>query len=395
MYENNNQHQGYGNGTYYQPPQQQTYYPPYPPQQQGYAQPPQYQQIPPQYQGYAPPVYYAPQPQYVSPETAEQMRMKQYYLNKRKEEKSTLMKKGFVIGSTLVAMLIIEIIVISFLQHSPYYSLYDSSAVFQHAFNIFAVHIMALLVPFSAMAAVLKNSSASPIVPNKKLSPMTTLSWVGIGLGVCLVANFITQGVIYLFEFFGYELTTPDSLTVDSPLACVVLVFSTIIAPGLIEEYCLRACTMSALKVHGKAYAVVAVSIVFGLIHGNIIQFVFAFTIGLILGYVTIKTDSIIPAMLIHGLNNSLSVISEILEYTSGEKVADTVTALLVLFWIAAAVAGAIYLANKKELLPKKEVVKKEPYALSMGEKLLCLLPGLFIPFTILIIETGQYIHHV
>lgn len=49
----------------------------------------------------------------------------------------------------------------------------------------------------------------------------------------------------------------------------------------------MRCCALGIVKKYGKAFGVVAVSIVFGLIHGNIIQFIFATLVGLILGYVT------------------------------------------------------------------------------------------------------------
>lgn len=74
----------------------------------------------------------------------------------------------------------------------------------------------------------------------------------------------------------------------------------------------MRCCCVQLLRKYGNGFAVLSISIVFGLLHGNVIQFVFAFLVGLILGYITVKTDSVVPAILVHALNNGMSVIVSI-----------------------------------------------------------------------------------
>jgi membrane protease YdiL (CAAX protease family) len=50
-------------------------------------------------------------------------------------------------------------------------------------------------------------------------------------------------------------------------------------------------------------------ALIFGLIHGNLWQAIPAFIIGVILGYVYYKTGSLKLTMLMHCVNNTLSVI--------------------------------------------------------------------------------------
>jgi hypothetical protein len=212
-------------------------------------------------------------------------------------------------------------------------------------------------------------------------------------MGGCLIANYVTSFVTAIFNAFGYELTQSESLGIDSPLACIALVFSTAIVPAVCEEFAMRCCTLGALRKYGKGFSVFAVSVVFGLLHGNVIQFVFAFLVGLVLGYVTVRTDNVIIAMFIHGFNNGLSVLRSILEYTISDDFATKVITAIFLMWLILSILSLIYLTVKKELLPPKtQKAPKEPYALSFGTKLLCLLPGFFVPFVLLIYLTSTSI---
>ena len=58
----------------------------------------------------------------------------------------------------------------------------------------------------------------------------------------------------------------------------------------------------------GMQKAIVISSLLFGLLHMNITQFFYATLIGFFLGYLATLTDNIYPAIIIHFMNNALSV---------------------------------------------------------------------------------------
>ena len=317
-----------------------------------------------------------------------------YYKNKRKNELEGIFASGLAIGGALILSLIIQVVFVLFLSASGYYSAYSQSALFQHAFNIVAVDIFSLIIPYSLLSLVLKrNFEGGYLIPKKKLSRIQLFSWISAGMACCVGANYITSFVIVLFRQFGYKLTQPDYHNPSNIIECIVIVFSTALAPALCEEFAMRCCTLGALKKYGKGFAVFAVSVVFGLIHGNVIQFVFAFLLGLVFGYITVVTDSVVPAMFIHGLNNGISVINDILKYaTDSTKAGEYVCSGLYIMWLVFGAVGIVYLIAKKEIIPKRQKKLKEPYAPSFGMKVLCLLPGLFIPICILIYTTTKTI---
>ena len=339
-----------------------------------------------QYYGYNP---------YSQQQYNEYMREQMRINSLRRKERNELIFDGIIIGATILTYLAVQIILASFLQHTPYYHLYNDSPIFQYAFNVIVVHVLSLAIPFSIMALILRKRFTGPLVPTKKIGAPSICAWISLGMGLTMLASFFTNLVIMVVDKFGYELSQPDMLVPDSVFALVVSTIAISIIPGIIEEYAMRCCALGALKKYGKGFAVVTVSVVFGLIHGNVIQFIFAFLVGVILGYITVRTDTVVPAMFIHAFNNGLSSINDIVKYFTSEHSAKIVVGALTYMWIALAVAGLIYLITNKELLPRKEMkTQKQPYELSFGAKLLCLIPGFFIPFMTLIGMTSLYIKH-
>lgn len=319
-----------------------------------------------------------------------------YYKQKRSKDIGSLIGTGVLLGIAVLAYLFIQTVIVLVLKYTPYYDLYEKSPVFQNCFNVVAVHLTSMLIPFSILALLTKkNREGRPLIPLKKLGFLKTAAWTAFGMGGCIIADYSVSYIMKAVEHFGYKLTQPEMLKTDSIFACVTLVISTAVVPAIFEEFAFRCCALGALRKYGKGFAVFAVSIVFGLVHGNVIQFIFAFLIGLILGFITVITDSVLPAMLIHGLNNGLSVTQEIITYTSGEKVTEYVIGALFVFWVVSALAGLVYLGITKQFKPIEPSKVKEPYALSFGTKVLCLLPGLLIPFIILIKLTSYYIEKI
>ena len=335
--------------------------------------------------------YYPPY-QNMNPQQPQVDPWEQYYKLKRKSEIKELIVTGLVIGGTLIAELIIQSVIVVILMLSKKYDVYLESSLFQNTFNIIAVHILSMMLPFYLMSLILKKRYVCELIPRKEVGVFNCFAWICFGMGCCIAANFITAAVIELFEQMGYKLTQTEYNEPSSIIECIALVFSTVLAPALCEEFAMRCCTMGALRRYGKGFAVVAVSIVFGLIHGNVIQFVFAFLLGLVFGYITIVTDSVIPAMFIHGLNNGISVLSDIVKYALGSEESEYVGVICYLIWGALSIYGLVYLIVKKQIRINRQKKLKEPYALSFGGKLLCLLPGFIIPIGILIVITVQTI---
>ncbi|MCR5287274.1 MAG: CPBP family intramembrane metalloprotease [Saccharofermentans sp.] len=81
------------------------------------------------------------------------------------------------------------------------------------------------------------------------------------------------------------------------------------VLPAVMEEFAFRKVIFGLTRKHGFWPAAILSSVVFGLMHQNITQGIFAFGMGIIFCYVYEKTGRIWVTMLLHFANNALSVI--------------------------------------------------------------------------------------
>ncbi|MCC8072571.1 MAG: CPBP family intramembrane metalloprotease [Clostridiales bacterium] len=305
-------------------------------------------------------------------------------------EKHELRTVSCYLGAAIIAYLVIQTVASYVLMKIPNaYTLYSENSVFQTAFNIIAVSILSVALPFGVVALINKKRCARPIIPSERVGGFNCAIWVCFGMGCCIVSNVVVSFVVVFFEsVFGLELTQGTTLEPDSVFACVMEVIGIAIIPAICEEFAMRCCSLQLLKKYGKGFAVFAVSTVFGLLHGNVIQFLFAFMIGCILGLMTVKTNSVIPAMLVHGFNNGMSALQSVVLYATGnEDISDRVITIIYLFWIVTGIISALVLLFKGEFKRQKTYQGN----LTVGQRLGAFLcPGMIIPFAILILITAS-----
>lgn len=96
--------------------------------------------------------------------------------------------------------------------------------------------------------------------------------------------------------------------------------------PGVCEEFLLRGNVFNAYRSTGRIRAAVLLSaLLFGLLHQNATQLFYAFAIGLVLALLFLASDSIWPGILVHFLNNGLSVVENLVEQKHGSALADRI----------------------------------------------------------------------
>jgi len=115
------------------------------------------------------------------------------------------------------------------------------------------------------------------------------------------------------------------SYATDNALLPKVL-FMVILAP-VIEEYIFRKQLIDRMHIYGEKLAVVTSALMFGLFHGNLSQLFYAFALGLVFGYVYLKTGKLRYSIGLHMLINFIgSVIGPL--FLQKIAVLDTVETL-------------------------------------------------------------------
>lgn len=147
---------------------------------------------------------------------------------------------------------------------------------------------------------------------NPRLLPLIIFG----AFGVCLFGNIITSYFdIALESVFGFEMEMPEMP--ETPKSVVGVLFfylSTAVVPALVEEIALRGIIMQPLRRYGDMFAILCSSIIFGLMHCNLLQIPFAFIAGIAIGYAVTVTESVWTGVLIHFLNNAFSVTVSIID---------------------------------------------------------------------------------
>ncbi len=91
-------------------------------------------------------------------------------------------------------------------------------------------------------------------------------------------------------------------------MAIYILVIA--VCPAICEELLFRGFILTGLQVEKHpVFAIVTSSIMFGIFHMNVFQFITGMILGSVLGFVTYKSKSIYPAMALHFLNNLVAVL--------------------------------------------------------------------------------------
>ena len=215
--------------------------------------------------------------------------------------------------------------------------------VFLWGLSVVSVYGAGLL----AFCLVLRGMPAPPAGEARPLPPGRFFrAWV-ICLGATYVFNFLTlclMGLIGLLR--GAPVENPVDQIGVYPMALNVLL-GCVIAPAA-EELMFRRLLLDRLRPYGERFALWASALCFGLFHGNLSQFFYAAAIGLVLGYVALRTGGIWQPMLLHAMVNSVSVLLLPLLEPLG-IVGDAVISVLVL--AAMGLGTALFAGLRLELV--------------------------------------------
>lgn len=143
----------------------------------------------------------------------------------------------------------------------------------------------------------------------------TTKSNIIIALGLGLSAWLFNVGVLSLVQeagLFKEHFSIMENLL--SPLSEGSL-FISILTVGIIapftEEFIFRGVIFNTLNKNiSILWTIIIQAVFFGLFHGNLIQSTYATLLGLVFGYITYKTESLWPAVVMHMINNTIATIS-------------------------------------------------------------------------------------
>ncbi len=156
---------------------------------------------------------------------------------------------------------------------------------------------------------------------------------------VIMVMDLVQDGINQLIDSMdiNYEFDAFASFEESSGLIyssnIVVQILVTSVAAPLVEELLFRGIVYKRLRtIMNITPAMIISSALFGLVHGNMVQFIYAFLIGLIFAFVYEKFKTIWAPIILHASANLVSVIITALTGTESTESSDGSIGMYMLF---------------------------------------------------------------
>lgn len=138
-----------------------------------------------------------------------------------------------------------------------------------------------------------------------------TLKYVGVCIIVGVASLFLLSGTLNYFQLLLSKLNIEPgvlSYEIDTPFKYIVSLISLAVMPAICEELLFRGIITTALKQKGETYAIWISSLMFAIFHFSPSQLIYPMCFGLILSIVYLRTNNIVFPILLHFVNNALSV---------------------------------------------------------------------------------------
>jgi membrane protease YdiL (CAAX protease family) len=249
------------------------------------------------------------------------------------------------------------------------------------------VSSIAFIFPFIIYSKMMGERMSEISSFNKPKEKKLVFPLVLMGLGVCGFSNAVVSGAGAILQNFGfnYEMTRTENPT--NVFGIILSFVATAITPALVEEFAMRGAVMGSLRKYGDSFAIITSALIFGIMHGNLVQIPFAFILGLFFGFAVIKSGTIWTAIIIHFLNNLFSISFDYILSDSKGAVVWFANIFYFIFLLALGFIGYLLYFKQGE---DKFILDNKTEVLTVKEKLISFLtaPCIIISFVIVLLES-------
>ncbi len=200
-------------------------------------------------------------------------------------------------------------------------------------------YMLSFMIPAFILRSMLKKRKlCRPMMLGFKLSAHS-LWLIPAGMAVCFSGSIVNS---YIMNLIVSPEIMESMMGVTEPYQPYTLVLELIavaLVPAVCEEFLFRGAVAANLLPFGRGVAVVGSALLFAFMHQNPYQMFYTLLAGLVLGYVYVKTESILVCTVLHFCNNATSVLQNALLANLSEE-----TGMLCYYVVTAAVyiLGAI-----------------------------------------------------
>ena len=214
--------------------------------------------------------------------------------------------------------------------------------------NCIAIYLIAVPICF----LIMKLTNDSVVTVKEKMKANMYLRCVFVVFPVAYVLNIFSQRLASLMTSGEAENTMINTLTAGDNIPAFIMV--SFLAP-IFEELVFRKFIIDRTRRYGEFTDIMFSSIAFGLFHCNLYQLFYAFAIGLVLGYVYVKTGNVLLTIIIHLIVNTSSSLAPIIP-TAYQYFAYAMLVLGVLSLVYTLIKRDVKLEPERDEVPSKEL---------------------------------------
>ncbi len=216
-----------------------------------------------------------------------------------------------------------------------------------------AINMIAYLIGNAGVALIglrISKLSVASLFQTKHLTGSRILSYVLIAISLQMLCGLAATAITELMSGAGITAYEADFSTSKDIKSVILMVLYVCLVAPVTEELFYRGFLLKNLSRVSQRFGIFASAFLFGLAHQNISQFVLAFVVGIFMGYLTVKHNSLVPSIIAHMAVNTTSQILSLLDLYFGE----TIVGLASIAYLGIVIAGAILLVRMliKERLP-------------------------------------------
>lgn len=229
-------------------------------------------------------------------------------IEEEKIVKETSRKYSFVIGISIMLWFVLQAIcgiVLNVAISVGFNGLLDNTQIGLIVLGL--TSIISLVVPAKFMSMYIEDEHR---VKDKK---MPIISLGKIVISALAFVGILQIALAYIYPKIGLDYSIISAMNVTSDMGwatSLLFVFCISVIPAVFEELLFRKVLIDYSRKIGKVFAIFVSAILFGVIHLNLGQGIFAFILGIILGIIYTKTGSIKTTMTIHFFNNFLAAMT-------------------------------------------------------------------------------------
>lgn len=179
----------------------------------------------------------------------------------------------------------------------------------------------------------------------RKMTAMQLLQFVCLFLGTQLLFDLLGTVLERGLNCFGLTATESIEAVTSQSTTISMFIYACLVGP-IVEELIYRGLVLHSFQKYGKMFALIVSSVLFGVMHGNLPQGIFAFGVGLILGYVAMEY-SLVWSIVLHIINNM--VLCDLLSYLISGFSEQIQNGIIYGLFILGAVISVVILWKKRK----------------------------------------------